>query len=276
MRLFAGEENHATLRILCAHSLGLQHFSTNSLLNMRIIQDKYVALYGELITIRVLMKGYLPNTLINPAKLQEILTEVKKTLQVTNPDYDLVLDRLHLYYDMPLVTFGIDKDMNLIIQFPIFIQPYTQKPLILYQLETVPIPILDRNTKAQSYMHLQFRKPYIALNSETYISLRQQELRACKRICYEFYCEELFVVKHKSSYSCESAIYFNLTTDIIKSNCNFDFYFNETDITPTVLDGGDEIVLANWPNDKHIICNVNNDIPVKIPSHPYILVNRSI
>ena len=43
-----------------------------------------------------------------------------------------------------------------------------------------------------------------------------------------------------------------------------------------MLDGGDEIVLANWPNDKHIICNVNNDIPVKIPSHPYVLVNRSV
>ena len=61
--------------------------------------------------------------------------------------------------------------------------------------------------------------------------------------------------------------------DIIKNNCNFDFYFNNTDIT-TTLDGGDEIVLANWPNDKHIICNIYNDIPVKIPSHPY--VNRSI
>ena len=42
------------------------------------------------------------------------------------------------------------------------------------------------------------------------------------------------------------------------------------------MDGGDEIVLAKWPNDKHIICNVNNDIPVKIPSHPYVLVNRSV
>ena len=72
-------------------------------------------------------------------------------------------------------------------------------------------------------MHLQIRTPYIALNSETYLSLRQQELRSCKRIGYEFYCEELFVVKHKSSYSCESAIYFNLTTDIIKNNCNFNF-----------------------------------------------------
>ena len=53
-------------------------------------------------------------------------------------------------------------------------------------------------------------------------------------------------------------------------------FINKTDITPTVLDRGDEIVLANWPNDKHIICNINNDIPIRIPSHPYVLVNRSV
>ena len=127
-RLFAGEHNPSTFKILYAHSLGLQHYSTNSLLYLRIIQDNYVALYRELITqlhtyisARVLAKGYLPNTLIKPAKLQEILTEVKKTLQITNPDYNLVLDRLHLYYDMPLITFSIDKDMNIIIQFPVFV-----------------------------------------------------------------------------------------------------------------------------------------------------------
>ena len=122
---------------------------------------------------------------------------------------------------MQLVTFGIDKDRNLIIQFPIFVQPYTQQPLILYQLETVPVPILDQNNKAQSYILLQPKKPYIALNSETYTSLRQQKLRTCIRIGYKFYCVELFVVKHKTSYSCESTIYFNLDTDIIKENYEF-------------------------------------------------------
>ena len=98
----------------------------------------------------------------------------------------------------------------------------------------------------------------------------------CKRICYEFYCEGLFVVMHKTRYSCESAIYFNLDTNIIKENCNFRFYYNKTDIIPTVFDGSNEIILANWPNDKHIICTTNNDIPVKISSHPYVLVNRSV
>ena len=48
------------------------------------------------------------------------------------------------------------------------------------------------------------------------------------------------------------------------------------DITPAVLDGGNGIILANWPNNKHIICNTNNDIPIRVPSHPYVLVNRSV
>ena len=180
------------------------------------MQDKYISLYKELITqlksyvstIRILAKGYLPTTLNTPSKLQEILTEVTKSLQKTNPDHALVLDRLHLYYDMQLVTFGIDREMNLVIQFPVFIQPYIQKPLILYQLETVPVSILDTNTEAQSYTHLHVNKPYIALNTETYISLTQQELRSCKKIGNEFYCEELFFVKHKSSYSCKKCYLF--------------------------------------------------------------------
>ena len=52
---------------------------------------------------------------------------------------------------MQMVTFVIDRDKNLIIPFPVFVQPYTQQPLILYQLETVPLPIIDQNTQAHSY-----------------------------------------------------------------------------------------------------------------------------
>ena len=43
-----------------------------------------------------------------------------------------------------------------------------------------------------------------------------------------------------------------------------------------MLDRGNKIILANWPNDKHIICTINNDIPIEIPSHPYVLVNRNV
>ena len=168
-----------------------------------MIKDKYIEIYNEFIlqlqiyakAIRVLAKAYLPISLVTPLKLQEILDSVKETLIKTNPDYHIVIKRLHLYYDMKLVTFGIDRKINLIIQFPIFIQPYTQQPLILYQLGTVPIPIVDRNTKADSYTQHQIKKLYLALHSETDINIQQQELATCKRIGYKFYCKELFIVR---------------------------------------------------------------------------------
>ena len=78
---------------------------------------------------------------------------------------------------MKLVTFGIDKKRNLIIQFPVFVQPYTQNRLIMYQIETVPVPILDQNEKAQSYTQLKIDKLYIALDAEMYITLNSKTSR---------------------------------------------------------------------------------------------------
>ena len=190
------------------NACGIQHYAISSLLYLHTIKDKHIAIYNEFISqlwihakaVRILAKGYLPISLVTPLKLQQIISAVKELL-IKN--YIKKIKKLHLYYDMKLVTFGIDRKRNLIIQFPIFVQPYTQKPLILYQLETVPVPIVDENTKAQSYTELKIKKPYIALNSETYINIQQQELATCKRIGYEFYCKELFVVRHKSIHSCK-------------------------------------------------------------------------
>ena len=140
-RIFTGQQSSLPLRSLYANTLGLQHYSINSLLYFRTVHDKYIDLYDELITqlhiyttsITILAKGYLPISLITPSKLRIILSDVKTAIRKTNPDYDLVIDRLHLYYDLKLITFGTDKERSLIIEFPVFIHPYTQQPLILYQ-----------------------------------------------------------------------------------------------------------------------------------------------
>ena len=87
-KLFAGEHNPTLFRLLYMDALGIQQYAINSLLFLRVTQDKYISLYRELITqlhsyvsaIRVLAKGYLPTTLLTPRKLQGILAEVKKSL----------------------------------------------------------------------------------------------------------------------------------------------------------------------------------------------------
>ena len=89
----------------------------------------------------------------------------------------------------------------------------------MYQNETVLVPILDENEQVHSCTELKIEKLYITLNEETYVTLLSQELKMCKRIGYEYYCKELFVIKSKTRYSCASAISFNLESDVIKANC---------------------------------------------------------
>ena len=179
---------------------GMHNFAIHSVLFLTTRRYKYVKMYERCIeelktyskAIRILSKGCLPIYLLSLSKLERILNEVRKAITKSNKDYDLVLTRLYLYYHMKLVTFGIDNKRNLIVQFPVFMQLYTQRRLVMYQIETVLVLILDQNEKAQSYTQLKIDKPYITLNTETYI------------INYEYYCEELFVIKSKTRYSCST------------------------------------------------------------------------
>ena len=110
-KLFAGEHNPSLFKMLYMDALGIQQYATNSPLYLRIIQDKYISLYRKLITqlhayvsaIIILAKGYLPNTLITPKQLQEILSKVKSSLHTTNPDYNLVF----LMLKEPIMSVGL-------------------------------------------------------------------------------------------------------------------------------------------------------------------------
>ena len=64
--------------------------------------------------------------------------------------------------------------------------------------------------------------------------------------------------------------------EIIKENCEFQYFYNKTDVKPAVLEGGNEIILANWPKSKYVICKDNHKYPIKIPRHLYVLLKRSI
>ena len=136
---------------LCSQSAN--YYAILSLLYLRTIQGKYIKMYERFVNqlneylqaIRIFSKGYLPILLLPPSYLAKILHEVKQLLSKTDKNYGLVLKGMYKYCDMKPVMFGIDQDRNLIIQFPVFVQPYTQRPLTLYQIETVPVLILNMN-----------------------------------------------------------------------------------------------------------------------------------
>ena len=149
-------------------------------------------------------------------------------VQKKNPDYVLTIKHVTEYYDMKMVTFGVNDNEELIVAFPVFVPDHTRKSMTLYELETVKVPITDTNLAANSHTEIKTSKPYIAFNHDYYIQLCTPELCMCKQIWHSYYCEELFLVKHKSKHSCESAIYYNLSKEVINNYCTFKYFYKTT------------------------------------------------
>ena len=218
-----------------------------------------------------LSKCYLPASLFPPTVLHRITSGAIRT----NLDYVLTIQHVTEYYDMQMVTFGVNDGEDLIVAFSVFVHDHTRESMTLYEVETVKVPITDTNLAADSYIEVETSKLYIAFSKDYYIQLHIPELRMCKQIWHSYYCEELFLVKHKSEHSCESAIYYYLTKEIINTYCTFHYFYNIS-IMPSVLDGGSQILLANLMTPKKLICTYASDMACPVPSHNYVLVNRSM
>ena len=247
------------------------------------VREEHVVTYREAVKaardfldgIAIVTQGRLPRALISDNQLREILGKVNTMVKRNYPDYVLAAKHISHYRDMKMVTFAVDQQaLSLIVTFPAFIKNYKQPPLSLYEVETVPVPIIDKNVKANSYSQVRIEKSYIAAGADYYVQLRISELLMCKSIRHKYYCEELFVIKHKSRHSCVSAIFYNLSPATITKNCKFDYYYNTT-VPPVILDGGGDVLLANFHGPRALKCSsVNGGLSKPAPEIIYAVVNR--
>ena len=276
-------EDMTMLQGYLTHLHGPTLYSHQLQLYLNSLQEKYIRLYETLVielqallkSISILSRGYLPADLFPPSTLKQMSDQAINMIKGQNPDYVLALPHLTDYYDMRLVTFSLDEEDRLIICFPIFIKEHKREPMVLYQIETVKVPIQDKNDLANSYTEMEISKPYIASNEEYYIQLVTPELVMCKRVRHTYFCEELFLVKHKTKHSCESALFYDLPKDVLMQNCQVNYYYNTT-VQPSVLDGGSQIVLANMLPDKRLICSHAQGLATPLPTSQYALVSRDI
>ena len=259
------------------------NYNFDTLMYLDNAREEHVVTYREaekaardfLDGIAIVIQGRLPRALISDKQLREILGKVDAMVKRNYPDCVFAAMHISHYRDMKMVTLAVDQQTHsLIVTFPAFIKNYKQPPLSLYEVETVPVPILDKNVKANSYSEVRIEKSYIAAGTDYYIQLKISELLMCKSIRHIYYCEELFIIKHKSRHSCVSAIFYNLGPATIKNNCKFDYYYNTT-VPPVILDGGRDVLLVNFHGPRSLKCSsVNGGLAKPAPGHTYAVVNR--
>ena len=241
--------------------------------NLRLLREAGKSLEKA---IGKLIQGYLPIEIFTPTRLRDILDMVAKRIGDDHPGYQLALPQLNHMYDMKLVTFAVDQQTySMIVSFPLFIRQHQITSMNLYEIETIHVPAIDRNTEADSFTRINMDKEYIATNDNYYITLRTTELLMCKVIKLDYYCEELFMVKHNSRQECASALLFNQTKAVVMQHCHFSFFYNIS-VPPSVLDGGKRILLANINPDREAKCIGQQGLPEPLPRQNYAIVDRKI
>ena len=243
------------------------NYNFDTMMYLDNAREEHVLTYREAVKtardfldgIAIVTQGRLPRALISDNQLREILGKMDAIVKRNYPDYVLAATHISHYRDMKMVAFAVDQQTHsLIVTFPAFIKNYKQPPLSLYEVETVPVPIIDKNVKANSYSQVRIEKSYIAAGIDYYIQLRISGLLMCKSIRHIYYCVDLFVIKHKSRCSCVSASFYNLGPATITKNCKFDYYYYyyyyyyNTTVSPVILDGGRDVLLANFHGPRSL------------------------
>ena len=173
-------------------------YNFDTMMYLSNIRKEHVVTYREEVKavrdfldgIAIVTQGRLPRALISDNQLREILGKVDAMVKRNYPDYVLATKHISHYRDMKMVTFAVDQQAHsLIVTFPAFIKNYKQPPLSLYEVETVPVPLIDKNVETNSYSQVRIEKSDIAVGTDYYIQLRISELLMCKSIRHIYYCE---------------------------------------------------------------------------------------
>ena len=93
-----------------------------------------------LIGIENLNSGYLTHHILDSQVLTKYLEIIKDDLEDTAPKYEPVFTSVYQYYGNSLASFTNTID-DLLLQLPILIKLKVQVPMLLFSIETVPVPL---------------------------------------------------------------------------------------------------------------------------------------
>ena len=206
-------------------------FLSNTISDLFGRMQRYLALYVQmhkklnnlLDAIDDLEKGELSHRVIPHRELANMLKHVKEQIEMHYPEYELVLEDTHNYYNLPLVVYSYEQGV-LGIQIPVFLKPRLLLPLHLYNLRTVPVPFhmneqeMDSTESKLTYTKLIPSTEILGMSSDTNINLDSKMLEECYKIGTVYFCEVQFLTKYRGEHTCESAIYHYEHPKEIKNN----------------------------------------------------------
>ena len=249
--------------------------------------QRYLALYVQmheklnnlLDAIDDLEKGELSHRVIPHREMNKIVEHVVSLVHAKYPEYELVLQDTHNYYNLPLVVYAYNNGV-IAIQIPMFLKLKIQEPLHLYSLRTVPVPFhineQEMGDQESKYTHTKLipSTEILGMSSDTFVNLDNTVLEECYKIGAVYFCETLFLTRQKSEHTCESAIYHYEHLSEIKKKCTFEYYpYLEPE--PELLDAGEYFLLSHLPTPWTVHCKHTDQLPGPLEGSAFTVIMKS-
>ena len=209
-RMMSSAHNRYNLLLRQMHEMQMIHYFALLLFKnyltiqvgtLKRINRQYIryesALDDTLIGIKNLNSEYLTHHTLDPQVLTKYLEIIEDDLEDTAPEYEPVFTSVYQYYGNSLASFTNTID-DLLLQLPILIKLKVQAPMLLFSIETVPVP-LDAETLVgdkTEYTQIIPETEYIALTANNYVPLVQVQISFCAKIGYTYYCEYAHLLKN--------------------------------------------------------------------------------
>ena len=231
-----------------------------------------------------LTNGQLSTAIIPARLLHKFLHKILREVRIQHPQFVPLYTELHHYYESSMNSYSNDKE-HIFIQIPIYFVAANQKPMDLFGIHTVPVP-LDIDTyqgKESKYTTLELQYKYLATNGHEYMDVTDAALDCCNTYHMDHLCENLHVTTDVKELNCAIAIYMDSVEtsshsakniqNIIKTKCRF-IYHEVLHPTPTTLQTQDEILFANFPSENwQLICDEITDRPSFMKGALYTIIN---
>jgi len=240
----------------------------------RMLHEKVVQYYRDFIRdLQLLVNGRLSPSLITPAQLQTFYDLLAYQLMHKYPGHELALTTVTQMYQAR-VHFYYEQD-HLYVIMPMALKKAHVRPIPLFVVNTVPVPVLTNQTEATVFTRLMQTPEYVAIGNRVTVELSSADLDQCQNFDQLFLCPRQAVVNIDHHETCLSSIYQAAPIERVIEVCEFQVQVNQ-DPALQILETSTEVLVANIKKPWHFVCEEGYEQPTVHSVAGYFLVSRAI
>ena len=146
--------------------------------------NRYLMLYESILSeldhfldaLDNLSNNKLSHSVMPPKEMSDLTAHVNGVLKTQYPNYEIVVSKVHDYYNLPFSTFACQGN-TLMVHISFYIKPINLESLHMYEIKSIPVPyhmneeLIDETESKYTYTKIKPSKEILAMGSKSQINL---------------------------------------------------------------------------------------------------------